>query len=438
MAGTALSDPMPGALDGVKVLEIAQVMAIPICGTMLSDMGADVVKLEPTWGDASRYTMQPVLPGESKSFAVLNRGKRSVGLDLRNAQTREALEALVRWADVVLVSVKNEDLAKYKIGYGELRPLNPSMIYLEHVPLGHKGEMGGLGGYDIVSAGIAGLTALIGKERRGQPIYTQPAITDIGTGYLSAMAVCAALYVRRGNGEGQRIESSLLATGMATQMNTAHWFAATDPPLREELATGLAELRSNGAEYADMQRLRERIIRRAAYGNIYYRYYKTKDSFISIGCLSLALQAKFREAAGIVDPRQEPEFDMGTPEGFERVKELVGEVEQLMRTRTTAEWIELLRGYKIPCGLVNFPEEAIEDPQVTENDYMIELDHPVLGPYRTFAPPVRMDATPTRAQGPAPPLAHHTAEVLREVGLEDDAVQRLIEDGVAGAQLPDQ
>ena len=97
---------MPGALHGVNVLEIAQVMAIPMTGMLLSDMGADVVKLEPPWGDASRHTMQPVLPGESKSFAVLNRGKRSVGLDLSDERSRPALEALIRWADVVLVSAK--------------------------------------------------------------------------------------------------------------------------------------------------------------------------------------------------------------------------------------------------------------------------------------------------------------------------------------------
>ena len=99
---------MPGALDGVKGLEIAQVMAIPICGTMLSDLGADVVKLEPPWGDAARHTMLPVLPGESRSFAVLNRGKRSVGLDISDERSRPALEALVRWADAVLGSVKAE------------------------------------------------------------------------------------------------------------------------------------------------------------------------------------------------------------------------------------------------------------------------------------------------------------------------------------------
>ena len=141
---------MPGALDGVKVLEIAQVMAIPICGVLLSDMGADVVKLEPPWGDASRYTMQPVFPGESKSFAVLNRGKRSVCLNIADKRCRPALEALMRWADVVLVSVKGEDLNSYRMGYDDLSPLNPQMIYLEHVPLGRTGPMGGLGSYDLV------------------------------------------------------------------------------------------------------------------------------------------------------------------------------------------------------------------------------------------------------------------------------------------------
>ena len=426
---------MRGALDGIKVLEIAQVMAIPICGTMLSDMGADVVKLEPPWGDASRHTMQPILPGESKSFAVLNRGKRSVGLDIADQRSRPAVEALARWADVVLISLKTEDLSRYRLAYDDLRTFNEQMIYLEHVPLGLEGEMGGLGGYDLVVAGVAGLTALIGKERNGQPVYTQPAMTDIGTGYLSAMAVCAALYVRQTTGQGQRLETSLLATAMATQMNVAHWFAITDIPARDDFLQQLNELRATGASYSELQRLRDRTIRRAARGGIYYRYYRTKDSFISVGCLSPGLQAKFREATGVSDPRLEPEFDQDAPEGSGRLRRLVLEVEELMRSRTTAEWTELLREYKIPCGPINFPEEAIDDPQVTENHYVIELDHAVLGRYRTFAPPVRMDLTPTRARGPAPRLAHDTVEILREVGLEEHMISRLTADGVAGARI---
>lgn len=425
---------MPGALDGVKVLEIAQVMAIPICGVLLSDMGADVVKLEPPWGDASRYTMQPVLPGESKSFAVLNRGKRSVCLDIADERSRPALEALVRWADVVLVSVKDADLDAYRIAYDHLRELKPDMIYLEHVGLGHLGPMGGLGSYDLVVTGLAGVTALIGREREGQPQYTQPAITDMGTGYLSAMAVCAALYARQTTGQGQRIETSLLATGMITVGNVAHDFRAVDPGVREEFLTGLAEARARGASYGELQAHRDRTVNRGRHGNIYYRYYKTLDSFISVGCLSPALQARYRDVTGLHDPRRDTGFDAHTREGWERISRFVAEAEALMQSRTTAEWTELFGQHKIPCGPVSFPEEAINDPQVTENEFVIDLDHELLGTYRTYAPPVRMDATPTRAQGPAPPLGKHTEEVLRAVGLDADAVASLMREGVAGAR----
>ena len=123
---------MPGAMKGIKVLEIAQVMAIPITGMLLSDLGANVVKLEPPWGDASRHTMQPVLPGESKSFAVLNRGKRSISLNLADERSRPALEALVRWADVVLVSAKASDLTSFPIAYDDLRETNRELHTLEH------------------------------------------------------------------------------------------------------------------------------------------------------------------------------------------------------------------------------------------------------------------------------------------------------------------
>ena len=421
-----------GPLDGVKVLEIAQVMAIPVCAVLLSDMGARVVKLEPPWGDAARYTMLPVLPGESRSFAVLNRGKRSVGLDLADGRSRPALEALVRWADVVLVSMKDADLEAYRVGYEHLRPLNPEMVYLEHTPLGHKGPMGGQGSYDLVVNGLSGLTALIGKARDGQPQYTQPAMSDMSTGFLSAMAVCAALYHRRATGKGQRIETSLLSSSLAAMANVAHDFPAADGGARERFLADLADLRARGAPYEDFQRARERSVRRASRGNIYYRYYRTKDAFISVGCLSPGLQAKFREATGIHDPRTDPGFDLSTEGGYQRMVDLQREAEELLRSRTTAEWTETFERCGIPCAPVNFPEEALDHPQVVENGFVIELEHSVLGPYRTFAPPVRMDRTPPRAQGAAPALAQHTEEVLREVGVDAELIASLMNDGVAG------
>lgn len=423
---------MPGALHGVKVLEIAQVMAIPISGMLLSDLGADVVKVEPPWGDASRYTMQPVLPGESKSFAVLNRGKRSVGLNLTDERTRPALEALVKRADVVLVSAKSEDLVAFRTSYDDLRPLNPEMVYLEHSAYGREGPMGGQGGYDLTAGGLSGLTALIGKERDGQPLYTQPAILDLTTGVLSAMAVCAALYARQSTGKGQRIETSLLSTAMLAQVNVMHDFPAIEPNYRTPFLDALADARGRRASYQELQAARVRSIQRAGAGNIYYRFFRTKDAFISIGCLSVELQRRFRHALGVRDPRGAPGFDPSTEEGFNTARQFVRDTEDLMQTRTTDEWLELLLDARVPCSPVLFPEEAIDHPQVNENGYIIELLHEILGPYRTFAPVVRMDATPAEAQGPAPPLGQHTAEVLREAGLSEDDVAELLAEGIAG------
>ena len=426
---------MPGALHGVKVLEIAQVMAIPITGMLLSDMGADVVKLEPPWGDASRYTMQPVLPGESKSFAVLNRGKRSVGLNLADERSRPALEALVRWADVVLVSAKANDLVSFRIAYGDLKQINPKIIYLEHSGYGRKGPMADQGGYDLTAGGLSGLMALIGKERNDQPIYTQPAVLDLTTGVLSALAVTAALLAKETTGEGQRVETSLLSTAMFAQANVAHDFPAVEPNFRARFLADLAEAREQGAAYSEMQALRFGSVRRAAAGNIYYRYFKTKDSVISIGCLSPDLQQRFREALGLEDPRKEPGFDLQTDEGFERLQRFVKDTEALMQSKTTQEWLDLLLDRRVPATPVLFPEEAIDHEQVSANGYMVELDHELLGPYRTFAPPIRMDATPTEAQGPAPTLASHTEEVLREAGMSEQDVAALVENDIAGPQV---
>lgn len=426
---------MPGALYGINVLEIAQVMAIPITGMLLSDMGADVVKLEPPWGDASRHTMQPVLPGESKSFAVLNRGKRSVGLDLSDEQTRPALEALVGWADVVLVSAKVSDLKSFRISYDDLSALKPDIIYLEHSGYGRKGPMAEQGGYDLTAGGLSGLMALIGKERNDTPIYTQPAILDLTTGVLSALAVCSALYAKERTGEGQRVETSLLSTAMFAQANVAHDFPAVEPNFRARFLADIEEARSRGATYAEQQSLRFGSVRRAAAGNIYYRYFRTKDSVISIGCLSPDLQRRFREALGLEDPRAEPGFDLQTDEGFERMKRFVKDAEAMMRSKTTDEWLDVLLEHRVPSTPVLFPEEAIDHEQVTANGYMVELMHELFGPYRTFAPAIRMDKTPTEAQGPAPTLARHTEEVLLEAGLSQDDVSSLIEAGVAGPQI---
>jgi formyl-CoA transferase len=359
-----------------------------------------------------------------------------VGLNLADERSRPALEALVRWADVVLVSAKASDLVSFRISYDDLKQLKPEMIYLEHSGYGRKGPMADQGGYDLTAGGLSGMMALIGKEKNDQPIYTQPAVLDLSTGILSALAVTAALLAKQTTGKGQRVETSLLSTAMFAQANVAHDFPAVEPNFRKRFLADLEQTREKGGGYAEMQSLRFGSVRRQSAGNIYYRYFRTKDSVISIGCLSPDLQRRFREALGLEDPRNEPDFDLQTDAGFERMKRFVKDTEALMQSKTTDDWLDLLLEHRVPSTPVLFPEEAIDHEQVNANGYMVELMHEMLGPYRTFAPPIRMDATPTEAQGPAPTLANHTEEVLREAGISEEDVAALIEANIAGPQLP--
>ncbi len=424
--------PQPGAFEGLKVLEIAQVIAIPMCGLLLADMGADVVKVEPPEGDALRYTQQPILPAEGKSFTIFNRGKRSVCLDITSAQARPAMEALLRWADVLLISLKPTDLPRYRLRYDDVQALNPAIIYLENVPVGMLGPMGGDGGYDVVVQGISGIGAVTARSNGDAPGTIRPAYADIGTGFLSAFAVATALYHRTLTGEGQRIEASLLATSLAQASPLVNWFGATDPDVEVRWRRELAEAVAAGANYEQQRAIWDRNYQGGAYGNIYFRHYRTKSGFLSVGCLSQATHARFRAVTGLADPRTQPGFELGAPAAYDAITLLIRQAEDLFRTRTTAEWIEALRAGGVPCGPFNFPPDVLNDPQVLANGYVIELEHELLGPYKTFAPPIRMSRTPPRVRRSSPVLGAHTAEVLTEVGISPGEVDRLTGGGVAG------
>jgi crotonobetainyl-CoA:carnitine CoA-transferase CaiB-like acyl-CoA transferase len=423
---------LPGALEGVRVAEFAQAMAIPAAGLLLADMGADVIKIEPPAGDAFRHTMEPIVPGEAKGYALLNRGKRSICLDVTRPEARPAIDAIARWADIVLMSFKPTDLPRYGIAYEDFRAINPRIVYLEHVPVGNNGPMGGDPGYDVIVQGMSGIAAIAARTGGTAPINIRPAFNDMGTGYLSALAVVAALRHRDLTGVGQRVETSLLATALTSANQLVSWFAATDPPRKEAFEQEVGEARVWGAGFDDQRAIWEKHFLRGGFANIYFRHYRTRDGFISVGCLSPTLNARFRQVTGLSDPRTEPGFDLGSPESLKRLQYLVDEAEALLATKPTAEWIDLFRAAKVPCGKFNFPPDVFDDPQINANEYIVDLDHPVMGPYKTFAPPIRMDATPTRIQGPPPLLDEHTDQVLAELGLEAGSIASLREAGVAG------
>ncbi len=422
-----------GPLAGVRVIEFAQALAIPMCGVMLSDMGAEVIKVEPPAGDAFRHNMAPIIPGESKGFTVVNRGKRSVCVDIGKPEAKPVVEALVKSADVVLVAFKPPDVPRYHLTYDELRAVNPEIIYLEHVPLGPKGPLGDSGGYDVLVQGISGTGAITARSNGERPESIRPAYNDVGTGFLSALGVTAALLHREQTGAGQRVETSLLSTSIAFGNQLVNWFAATDPPVLETLEKGLAQIRSEGGSYEQQRQLWSETMIPGGHANIYFRHYKTSDGFVSVGCLSPALNARFRSTTGIADPRiDDSNFDLDADDSFDRLTVMVRAAEDLFRTKTTAAWIEALRGGGVPCSPFNFPTEVVDDPQVQANGYMIDLDHPALGPYKTFAPPLRMDRTPVEAQGSSPLLDADTDVVLNELGFTADQIEGLRADGVVG------
>ncbi|MCZ2108560.1 MAG: CoA transferase [Dehalococcoidia bacterium] len=421
-------------LGGIRVIEFAQAMAIPFCGLLMADLGAEVVKVEPPEGDAFRANQSQVLPGESKGFTIYNRGKRSVCIDLARPESAEAIDALVRWADIALVSFKPSDVERFNVGYDHFASLNPNIIYLEHVPLGPRGPYGRDGGYDVIVQGMSGLGTITGRVVGDAPQNVRPAYVDVSTGYASLAAVLAALYQRERTGEGQRVQTSLLGTGLTLAGNMLHWFAATDPDVWESFTARLGELRASGAGFEEQRQLYERTILAGGYGNIYFRHYRTRDGFVSVGCLSPVLNARLRQAIGVEDPRMTPGFELGTPEAYDALTALIRQAEDVFRGRTTAEWITHLKANGVPCGPFNFPTEVFEDPQVLANDFIIEMEHPLLGPYKTFATPFRFDRTPARAERSSPLLDADTDAVLLEAGLPGSAVERLRSSAVIGAR----
>ena len=373
----------PGPLHGVKVVEVAQHYAVPYCGQLLSDLGATVVKVEPPTGDAARHYASDV-PYESKAFAVINRGKRSVCIDLtRPDESRPALDALVRWADVVLVAFKPPDVPRYRLGYEELAAVNPQVIYLQHVPLGPDGPMGDDGGFDPLVQALSGLSFLTARSEQGVPMGVRPAYNDAGVGMVSALGVVAALRHRDLTGEGQRVETHLLSTALTFTQAIIHRFDDVDATRFEVFDEQLAELRAQGASFEEQRALYDDTVLSGRHLlRLYFRNWQTKDGLVATAPLD-------RAAAG-----QVPRHHRAAPSpqgGLGRRLGGVGPAWSSRRRRcsdaeTSAAWLARLRAAGVPSAPYNTPTDVFHDPQIAANEFLVELDHPILGRHTTTRP----------------------------------------------------
>jgi formyl-CoA transferase len=416
---------MHGALEGIRVLDCTQIIAGPLAASLLSEMGADVVKIEPLEGEPWRLQAE-IIPKESKNFLVQNRGKRGLALNFKDPRVGPIRDRLIARADVLITNYRPGVPEALGIDYDSARRVNPRIIYAENTAFGKAGPDAMRRGYDIVAQAMSGLSTSNPNLQNGLPMPVAFAPADVVTGFALAWAITAALFHRERTGEGQAISSSLLLSALALQAGSRE-VVALDEPLRHEKLAHLAEARARGATMDEIIRERRRFAPELA-GNIYYRPYKTKDSYLVVGCLGPGPRARFREALGITDPRYEPGFD---PARLAEVgAELVRLCEAKFLERTNDEWLAHLEQFDIACGPVRFVEELFDDPQVLANGYILDYEHALLGPMRGPAPVVQMSATPTRIQRASPALGEHTADVLREAGFSDADIERFRADGL--------
>lgn len=420
---------MPGPLAGIKVVEFSQIIAGPFAGMLLADMGADVIKIEPPHGEPWRLNNQ-FIPLESRTFISLNRGKRSLPLDLTRPEATEIVDRLVADADVVIVNYRPDVSRKLRIDYERLSELNPRLIYCDNTAFGRRGPHSQRPGYDIVAQAITGLMASEGKVVDGvlQYIVSTP-IADFATGLAMAWGICAALYVRERTGKGQKIETTLLASALAVQTSRFTWIEAIDAEPYRDFMADLARMRAEGRPFEEIY-ARYLEFRPRPPGNIYYRTYQTKDGVIAVGCLSDPLRKRLLQVLGLHDIRFDPDYDPQSPEAIEFGKQLTRQAEAIFRQRTTAEWLRILDEAGIPAGPVRFTEELFEDEQVLANNLVVELEHSVVGRIKMVGPVITMSETPLEARSASPALGEHTEEILTALGYSPAQVEELRKKGV--------
>jgi crotonobetainyl-CoA:carnitine CoA-transferase CaiB-like acyl-CoA transferase len=392
-----------GPLAGVRVLELAQIMAGPTCGLMLADMGADVIKIEKLpKGDDSRGYQDPQINGVSAPFLILNRNKRGLGLDLKNPKGADVLKRMVAKADVLTENYRRGTMEKLGVGYDVLKTVNPGLIYAVVSGYGRTGPLADKGGFDLIAQGFGGLMSITGHPG-GPPAKTGNPVSDINAGILSCVGVLAALIERGKSGRGQIVDTSL----MEAAMQQTYWQAAMF------FATGISAGPGGSAHPLTAP----------------YQAFKTANGYLNIGGANQANWERVAETLGHPEWKTDPRFENNTIRLANReVLERLIEAELIHKT--TAEWIAVFDKTGVPAGPVHTIEEALTHPQALAREMVVESVHPQAGLVKGVGFPVKFSEQPRTAATPAPGLGQHTVQVLREFGFRDDEITDLVSDRV--------
>ena len=420
-----------GALSGVRVLEFSQIVAAPVCGVNLSDFGADVVKVEPLGGEQTRRTAA-VVPNEGKGFQALNRGKRSLVVDLQDPRGQDLIRRLIPQTDVVLVNYRFGVAERLGLGYEALRAIRPDLIFWQNTGFGENGVEARRAGSDIVAQAYSGLMVTDAKvDDDGAPDLISIPIADIVSGFAAAMGIGMALFHRQRTGEGQYLSTSLLRTALFIQAGAVMREPVSDAILRNPLLEAAEAALAAGEPYDAMLDVRKsRQTSRAAF-RLYYGGYRARDGAVVLGALTKPNRDGMRRVLGFPEEDSDgPEYDAMLPESVERAHEWKRRFRARFLERSADEWVRDFDAAGVPVSAVRMPEVMADDVQVVAEQIMWDMEHSITGAQRVVGPAVLMSKTPTGVQRAAPALGEHSAEVLVEAGFSAPEIAALCEAGV--------
>ena len=423
---------MPGPLHGVRVADFSEIIAAPLAGRLLAEMGAEVVKVEPPWGDPWRHN-QKFMDTESRSYMVYNRGKRSLPLDLTKPEAQDILHRLISQADVVLVNYRPDVAVKLGVDYETLAQLNPRIIYCETTAYGREGPDAHRPGYDMIIQAQSGLMASETKQENGVPqqIWSTPLI-DTNCGINVMGCVCAALYARERTGKGQKIETNLLASALTLMGPRFLHVESYDRATRKKTLADIAEKRSESAPYMEILSASPGSRRQTHHATMYYRVYLAKDVPIAVGCLNQVQRRRLLELLELEDVNVESGFDPTSAEAVAYAQDLTQQAEAIFVKRPLAEWLKILEDMGIPAGPVKFAEELFDDPQIQANGLLTEFEHQDAGTVKMMGPLAKFSETSLPEPGSSPALGQHSAEVLAELGFSEGEYQKWKQEGIVG------